>query len=177
AVKWDEKQAINQIDAAIKEIKDASIDDGKDLSDHPPVDVPEWGNRLQKALELVEKAHADVNEEEDNGFARGLKERALDHIDGAARAVKEGLADARGEKGAGEQPGAHPAYLHALTDLRAARANLEKPANVVVKWDEHRAIKQIDDAIKEIKEAAVDDGKDLRDHPPIDVAVPWKGRL
>src|SRR5512140_867828 len=58
-------------------------------------------------------------------------------------------------------PAKHPAYLHALTDLRTARAFLERPANIVVKWDEKRAIKEIDDAIHQIKEAAIDDGKDI----------------
>src|ERR1700753_2160265 len=53
--------------------------------------------------------------------------------------------------------GNHPAYLHALSDLRMARAFLERPANVVVKWDEKRAITEIDAAIREIKEAAIDD--------------------
>src|SRR5450432_3641401 len=76
-----------------------------------------------------------------------------------------------------DQPGRHPAYLHALEDLRAARASLERPANVVVKWDEKQAIREIDAAIREIKEAAIDDGKNLNDHPPIDVNLDWKGRL
>src|SRR5450432_3062803 len=76
-----------------------------------------------------------------------------------------------------DQPGKHPAYLHALEDLRAARANLERPASVQVKWDEKAAIHEIDEAIREIKEAAIDDGKNLADHPVIDVKLEWKGRL
>src|SRR5262252_9476269 len=38
----------------------------------------------------------------------------------------------------------HPAYLHALTDLRHARAFLAKPAGAQVKWDENRAIRELD---------------------------------
>lgn len=34
----DEAVAVTQIDEAIEEIKKASIDDGKDLADHPQVD-------------------------------------------------------------------------------------------------------------------------------------------
>ena len=75
-------------------------------------------------------------------------------------------------------PGAHPAYLHALSDLRAARAHIERPSgNVHLNWDEHKAIKEIDAAIREIKEASIDDGKNLNDHPPVDVRVDYRGRL
>src|SRR5689334_1323673 len=52
-------------------------------------------------------------------------------------------------------PAHHPAYLHALADLRSARGFLERPAAVVVKWDEHQAIREIDAAIHEIKQAAI----------------------
>lgn len=76
-----------------------------------------------------------------------------------------------------DMPGKHPAYLHALTDLRHARAHLERPANVMVKWDEKVAIRAIDDAINEIKKAAIDDGKPLTDHPPVDAKLDWAGRL
>jgi hypothetical protein len=74
-------------------------------------------------------------------------------------------------------PGAHPAYLHALTDLRHARAHLAKPARPQVAWDEGVAIKAVDDAIREIKEAAIDDGKPLHDHPPVDVGLDHAARL
>lgn len=76
-----------------------------------------------------------------------------------------------------DMPGKHPAYLHALTDLRHARGHLERPGNVMVKWDEKTAIHAIDDAIGEIKKAAIDDGKPLADHPPVDVKLDWSGRL
>jgi tetratricopeptide (TPR) repeat protein len=87
-----EKKAIHEIDDAINEIKKASIDDGKDLNDHPPVDVAlDWRGRLHKALELVNKAHNDVAREEDNSFAQGLQQRALDHIDKAHRHIEEAI--------------------------------------------------------------------------------------
>jgi hypothetical protein len=77
-----------------------------------------------------------------------------------------------------DQPGAHPRYLHALSDLRAARANIEKRGgDLQMKWDEATAIAEIDAAIHEIKAAAIDDGKDLNDHPPIDAHMKWGGRL
>lgn len=72
----------------------------------------------------------------------------------------------------------HPAYLHALSDLRNARANLErKGGDRQMKWDEHDAIVEIDRAIHEIKEAAIDDGKNIDDHPPVDAREPREGRL
>jgi hypothetical protein len=72
---------------------------------------------------------------------------------------------------------AHPAYLHAMSDLRYARALLAKPARPDVKWDEQNAIKEIDAALKEIREAAIDDSKAMEDHPPIDVALKHRDRL
>ncbi|HUJ58846.1 MAG TPA: hypothetical protein VLX92_10150 [Kofleriaceae bacterium] len=170
-IKWDEKVAIREIDAAIKEIKDAAIDDGKPLEDHPPIDSAlDYGGRLHRADELLAQARHDIDEKEDNTFARGLKHRAIRHLDAADAFVKNGIALA-------DEPAKHPAYLHALSDMRAARALLERPAGLVIKWDEKTAIRELDAAIGEIKGAAIDDGKPLEDHPPIDAALPWRGRL
>ena len=92
----DEGAAIREIDSAIREIKEASVDDGKSLSDHPPIDLKlDYEGRVHRALELLRKARADCSEEEDNAFAHGLRDRALRHIDeaigyteGALRAVR-----------------------------------------------------------------------------------------
>jgi tetratricopeptide (TPR) repeat protein len=87
-----EKKAIHEIDEAINEIKKASIDDGKNLNDHPAVDAHlDWRGRLHKSLELVNKAHNDVAREEDNAFAQGLQQRALEHIDKAHRHIEEAI--------------------------------------------------------------------------------------
>jgi len=75
-------------------------------------------------------------------------------------------------------PGRHPAYLHALTDLRAARWLIEhRPGDARVSADEDVAITRIDEAIREIKRAAIDDGKDIHDHPPVDAQLDNRGRL
>jgi hypothetical protein len=88
----EEKEAIHQIDEAINEIKRASIDDGKDLNDHPPVDAGlERTGRLHRAKELLDKAHQDIAHEEDNGFAQGLQQRAFGHIDRAIHEVNEAI--------------------------------------------------------------------------------------
>jgi hypothetical protein len=94
-----EDVAITEIDAAIAEIKKASIDDGKDLNDHPAVDAKEHGSRLLRAMEVLHKAHADIDNEEDNPEASQLRHLALDHIrkagDAANRAHAEWLKEGK----------------------------------------------------------------------------------
>jgi hypothetical protein len=66
-------------------------------------------------------------------------------------------------------PGPHPAYLHALSDLRAARHYLADGwAWGPVRHDDDMAIHEIDKAIDEIKRASIDDGKGLNDPFAID---------
>jgi hypothetical protein len=90
-----EDVAIAEIDAAIGEIKHAAIDDGKNIQDHPQVDVPNnRPGRLHKALELLHKVHRDVAREEDDPMTRGLRDRAVGHIDAAIHATDGALADA-----------------------------------------------------------------------------------
>lgn len=67
-----------------------------------------------------------------------------------------------------EVPGRHPAYLHALSDLRYARALLDRPEEWRVAQDQHEAIVHIDHAIEELRRASWDDHKNVGDHPPID---------
>jgi hypothetical protein len=75
-------------------------------------------------------------------------------------------------------PGKHPAYLHALSDLRAARWMLEhRPGDAAVSAHEDVAIAEIDAAIGEIKHAAIDDGKNIEDHPSVDGPKNRPGRL
>jgi len=73
--------------------------------------------------------------------------------------------------------GRHPAYLRALTDLRAARAHLQAPDGGHLRHEEENAIHEINAAIDEIKKAAIEDGKDLNEHPPVDARLDWPGRL
>lgn len=94
----EEERAIAEIDRAIAEIKRASIDDGKNLNDHPPVDA-RLGHkgRYHRALELLDKAHNDIAREEDDSWARGLRNRALGHIDEAHRIVDRLIVQASGD--------------------------------------------------------------------------------
>ncbi len=204
---WDEQVAIREIDAAIDEIKRAAIWDGKPLSDHPPVDAQlDWRGRMHQSLELLHQAERDISQAEDNAAVRGLKQRAQQHIGAAIRFVEDGqrrMHYDRMDNGpppayaapppapapeyvapppapAYAPPAQHPHYLHALSDLRAARAHLERPRNFLARgenWDEKLAIREIDAAIDEIKRASIWDGKPLSDHPPIDVGMDWRGRM
>jgi hypothetical protein len=72
----------------------------------------------------------------------------------------------------------HPAYLHALSDLRAARWLIEhRPGDWAQTADEQESVRQIDAAINDIKKAAFDDGKNLNDHPPLDERPDHRGRI
>jgi hypothetical protein len=182
-MKWDEHHGIDSIDRALNDIKKAAIDDGKNLQDHPPIDLQETrAGRLHKSLAALQAARNDVSQEEDNAFAGGLRARGIKNIDEAIHFVEEGIAEADRPAPA-PAPAApvakvHPSYLHALSDLRNARSNLERHGgDPQMKWDEHRAIEAIDHALGEIKRAAIDDGKNLDDHPAIDAHEPRAGRL
>jgi D-alanyl-D-alanine carboxypeptidase len=194
-LRWDERGAVESIDRAINDIRQAAIDDGKNLQDHPAVDAREpRAGRLHKALSALRTARGDINKEEDNAFASGLRNRGLRNIDEAIQLTEQGIAEAErvpapAPVAAAPAPvvarpvavapaQAHPAYLHALADLRLARAMLErKGGDRAMKWDEHVAVESIDRAIADIRQAAIDDGKNLQDHPPIDAREPRAGRL
>ncbi len=94
AVSAHEDEAIHEIDRALGELRAAAIDDGKNVNDHPGIDRPnEYGGRLHRAADLLRKVHADTNREEDDPEARGLKHRALEHIDGALHATEAAIRD------------------------------------------------------------------------------------
>ncbi|HTB53297.1 MAG TPA: hypothetical protein VK718_11050 [Ferruginibacter sp.] len=88
----DEMEAVKQINAAIGEIKKASIDDGKDIDDHPKVDERnDHDGRLHEAVDFLKKAREDISHDEDNVFAQGLQGRAYMHIDKAIDATKRAI--------------------------------------------------------------------------------------
>jgi hypothetical protein len=96
AVSGQEDVAISEIDAAIREIKHAAIDDGKNVNDHPKIDVPaDRPGHLHKALEILRNVHSDVAREEDDPAVRGLRDRAIGHIDGAIHATEAAIGDVK----------------------------------------------------------------------------------
>jgi hypothetical protein len=87
-VKHDDDVAIREIDAAINELKQASIDDGKGLNDPFRIDSHlSPHDRFKKANELLWSAHNDIARAEDVPQARGLRDRASMHIDRAHEVV------------------------------------------------------------------------------------------
>ena len=92
AVSTQEDIAISEIDRAIGEAKKAAREDAKNINDrvHEDANLDHPG-RLRHAVELLEKAHGDLDGEEDNPEARNLKHRALEHVDHAIGAAKQAL--------------------------------------------------------------------------------------
>lgn len=75
--------------------------------------------------------------------------------------------------------GPHPAYQHALSDLRAARRYLNEgmPTSVPVKRDAEAATKHIDAAVNEIKQASIDEDKSLHDSYQVDPGLSPRDRF
>jgi hypothetical protein len=94
AVSVHESEAIGEIDRAIGELKRAAIDDGKNIHDHPSADLPnDYRGRLHKAADLLRKVRSDTYREEDNPDARGLRDRAIGHVDAALHATEQAIHD------------------------------------------------------------------------------------
>jgi len=94
AVSAHEDVALQQIGAAVGQIKKAAIDDGKDIHDHPAIDAgKDKSDRLHRAVELLKKIQSDVNREEDDPTVHGLKQMALEHVDKALHETEGAIWD------------------------------------------------------------------------------------
>jgi hypothetical protein len=182
-VEWDEKRAIRAIDDAIRQIKEAAIDDGKDISDHEPVDRPTWGGRLQRALELLGKAHATSPRKRTARRARSTSSAAARSSTSATprRFVKEGHEDPRAARGAAAawrqarcSPGVPPRAHRSAHGARAARAADPRRRGQAGREPRDRPDRR---GAREIHEAAIDDGKPMNDHPPIDARLHHRDRI
>jgi hypothetical protein len=98
-----EMRAIQAISAAIGNIRQVSSNDAKTLprdedkylSSKVLVDAQlDWPNRLRRAIELVNKAHSyvvqDQGDSSDEGFQR-VRRQALEDIDNARRNIEEAI--------------------------------------------------------------------------------------
>ena len=84
----DQAAALAEIDAAIQEINQASIDDGRNPNARVPADATlPPADRWRHAREAGDAAWHDLDREEDNDFANGLKHRAMGHIEKANHIV------------------------------------------------------------------------------------------
>jgi hypothetical protein len=79
----------------------------------------------------------------------------------------------------GDEPGRHPHYIHALSDLRAAQWQIDhrRPEDGEVREDEQVASDEVSIAIRSVTDAAYRDGKDLGFQPPPDTPLAYDGRL
>jgi hypothetical protein len=70
---------------------------------------------------------------------------------------------------ANEKPQNNSSQLHALSDLTAAKWLIgHRPGSWELTKDELNAIKEIDETIKSIKGAAIDNNKSIDDYPALD---------
>lgn len=76
-----------------------------------------------------------------------------------------------------DNPGAHPHYLHARSDLRKAESILKLPAERNVKQEEASAAREVYAAIRELDRASVLDRKDMDDNPAIDTSLKHQGEF
>jgi tetratricopeptide (TPR) repeat protein len=178
----DMQEASGMVERAIHELDLAAMFDRKDLDDNPPVDTHLGrGGRFREILRLLASARGDIEQEEDNPRAREWRNRAFGYIDGAIAKVRQGGYDKFNDTMAMPErmapPSIHPRYLRALSDLRYARALLWRGDFREVMHDQRAAIEEIDHAIAEAKRAAIDDGKNIDDHPPVDTHMGWEGRF
>ncbi len=186
----DMNLAADYTERAIRELDAAAMFDRKDLDDHPPIDTHLGrSGRFREILRLLESARHDIEREEDNPRAREWRNRAFRNIDDAMALIRKGGYDKfRDEEHGGPPPpvarlapapvpAIHPAYLRAISDLRYARALLYRSDWRPVMRDQQAAVEEIDRAIGEAKRAAIDDGKNIDDHPPIDRGFGWEGRF
>lgn len=74
-------------------------------------------------------------------------------------------------------PEQHPYYSHAMTDLRVARDLLDRPDIPPVAHEERHAVDEINQALREMHDAAIDDGKDPFARTPPDAGFRPEGRF
>jgi hypothetical protein len=89
-VEGPELAAIREVDASLAEIKQAARDDWKPLADLPQIHLDLKG-RLHEAFKELERAQKEINKEEDDRAARGLRNRALGHLNNAMNYVQQAI--------------------------------------------------------------------------------------
>ena len=170
----EQRTALADIRTAIGAAAQAARDDGKNLGDRFPVDGPQdRRSRLLQARSVLRDALRDLQRPEADPAAVVLRDEAVDATRQAIGATDAALRDDRFD----DRHQRHPAELHALTDLRLARAYLNHRDEGNVEYDDAQAIRSIDAAIADARTAAYDDGKNPADHPAEDAGLSHHGRL
>ena len=78
-----------------------------------------------------------------------------------------------------DEYGKHPFYLHAISDLQAAKWQMEhrRPEDPQISGDEMIVRDEIQAALGDLQHAAWQDGKAMNWNPPPDAPLPREGRL
>ncbi len=88
------RAADEEVEGAIREIDNAAVIDRKNLEDNPPANLTlDRRGRLRRVVELLRSARMDLAREEDNGAARGWRDRAYRHIDAALGHMRRAAVD------------------------------------------------------------------------------------
>jgi tetratricopeptide (TPR) repeat protein len=166
----DLQAADARVREAIRLIDTAAVIDKRDMDDNPPVDTyPDRGGRFRAIFQLLTAAKQDLTQQEQNLSAVGWRDAAVGQIDQAValakKAARDDWRDDMMRFGGGDS---HPHYLHAISDLRFARALLWRRDEAIVMADQRMAIHEIEEAINEAHRAAIDDGKEMNFMPPVD---------
>lgn len=184
----DMEAASALVERGIHEIDMAAMFDRKDIDDHPSIDTRMGrGSRFREILRLLDSARNDISHEEDNPRSAEWRNRAFGYLEQAGGYVRKGGYDKLRDEAVAyappsplappPPPALHPRYLSAIADLRYARALLWRPDWRDVMRDQRGAVDEIDRAIAEAKRAAIDDGRNPDDHPPVDARMGWEGRF
>ena len=126
----DMQTASDLVERAIRELDNAAMWDRREIDDNPPIDTHLGrGSRFREILRLLGAARGDIAQEEDNPRAAEWRLRAFRNIDEAMDMVRRGGYDKFRDEMAPPPPpppppAFHAEYLHAISDLRYARALL-----------------------------------------------------
>jgi hypothetical protein len=97
AIVRDQYRALEAIDRAVLELKNASIDSGQPIEAPPSLDPSlDYGGRLGRARELVLAADHELSFREDIREARVSRDNARHYVDDAQDAITRAIRERRG---------------------------------------------------------------------------------
>lgn len=98
-VNGQEDAALDEIQRAYQDIRQAGIDDGKDIDDHFVDQGIDRRGRLERALQALREARRDVARPESDPVALAARDRAVRAIDGAINHTQHAIYDAAAAPG------------------------------------------------------------------------------
>jgi hypothetical protein len=90
AMTHNEKEALRQINVIIRDINQASPDNGGEVENQTKLQVgKDDETRLQQCIKLLKKAKDDLSHEQDSQFAGGLRDRSVKNCEEAIKFVEQ----------------------------------------------------------------------------------------